>query len=203
MNIINWPSLPERREERPVVQECATLLNVLNLPDDLSWVLEKVGKVKARSRCWTVFGLTKQTKQTDGQKLLMIALGVDVAGFNGSQSVFMTRKRKRSSPSSPRLQDTASDTTPLDSDQDDGSSDSTAFEGYDEEEFDELHPAKRRRLSESQTAPSKSKFTVSTKVRKYKCNYTNCNKSYTKPARLREHERSHTGEASSRFCSGA
>jgi hypothetical protein len=111
----------------------------------------------------------------------------------------MTRKRKRFSP---RLQDATSDTTPLDSDQDDESSDSTAFEGYNEEEFDELHPAKRRRLSESETVPLKSKFTVGTKVRKYKCNYTNCNKSYTKPARLREHERSHTGEACTSFSSG-
>jgi len=132
----------------------------------------------------------------------MIALGVDTTGLDGTQSVLMTRKRKRLFPSSPRLQDATSDTTPLDSDQDDGSSDSTAFEGYDEEEFNELHPAKRRRLSESEAASLKSKFPVSTKVRKYKCNYTNCNKSYTKPTRLREHERSHTGEVSTSFSLG-
>jgi len=128
----------------------------------------------------------------------MVVLGVDAAGLDAPQSVLMTKKRQRVSPSSPHLQDAASDTTPLDSDRDDGSRDSTAFEGCDEEEFDELPPAKRRKLSESEVAPLKSKFPITAKVRKYKCNYTNCNKSYTKPARLREHERSHTGEASAR-----
>ena len=127
---------------------------------------------------------------------LMTVFEVDAAGLDGPRSVLKTRKRRRSCPSSPRLQDVGSDTTPLDSDRGDGSSDSTAFEGYDEEEFDELPPAKRRRLSGSETAPSKSKFPISAKMRKYKCNYTDCDKSYTKPTRLREHERSHTGEAS-------
>ena len=131
----------------------------------------------------------------------MTVFEVDAAGLDGPQSVLKTRKRQRSCPSSPRLQDTTSDATPLHSDRDDGSSDSTAFEGHNDEEFDELPPAKRRRLSGSETAPSKLKFPISTKVRKYKCNYTDCNKSYTKPTRLREHERSHTGEASTRFIS--
>ena len=131
----------------------------------------------------------------------MTVLGVDAAGLDGLQSVLMKRKRRRLSPSSPRLQDATSDTTPLDSDRDDGSSESTAFEGYDEGESDELPPAKRRRLSESETAPLKAKFPVSAKVRNYKCNYPDCKKSYTKPARLREHERSHTGEASTGFSS--
>ncbi len=131
----------------------------------------------------------------------MTVFEVDAAGVDGPQSVLKTRKRQRLCPSSPRLQDAASDTTPLDSDRDDGSSDSTAFEGYDEEEFDEHPPAKRRRLSGSETVPSKLKIRISAKVRKYTCKYTDCNKSYTKPTRLREHERSHTGEASTRFIS--
>jgi len=130
----------------------------------------------------------------------MIVLGAGATGLDAPQSVLLTRKRQRSSLSSPYLQDAASDTTPLDSDRDDGSGESTAFEEeYDEEELDELPPAKRRKLSENEVAPFESKFSSTARVRRYRCNYTGCNKSYTKPARLREHERSHTGEASTKF----
>ena len=133
----------------------------------------------------------------------MVVLNAGAAGLDAPQLVLTTRKRQRLSPSSPCWQDAAGDTTPLDSDRDDGSGESTAFEEeYDEEEFDELPPAKRRKLSEYEAAPLKSKFPSTAKLRKYRCNYTDCNKLYTKPARLREHERSHTGEASIRFSLG-
>jgi hypothetical protein len=129
----------------------------------------------------------------------MVVLGVCAPGLDAPQSVLMMRKRRRLSPSSPRLQDAASGTIPLDSDWEDGSDKSTACEvEYNDEDFDELPPAKRRKLSESEAAPLKPKISSTAQARKYKCNYTECNKSYTKPARLREHERSHTGEASTK-----
>jgi general transcription factor IIIA len=40
------------------------------------------------------------------------------------------------------------------------------------------------------------KFLLSSK-RIYKCTFESCEKSYTKPSRLEEHERSHTGDVSS------
>lgn len=135
----------------------------------------------------------------------MVVLGTGAAGLDAPQSVLLTRKRRRLSLSSPYWQDAASDTTPLDSDRDDGSGESTAFEGeYEEEELDELPPAKRRKLSENETEPLKAKIssTAKAQVRKYRCSYTGCDKSYTKPARLREHERSHTGEASAKLSLG-
>lgn len=149
-----------------------------------------------------VFGWLDQTNQTSSAFRCMDVLGVGAAGLDGPRSVLLTRKRQRSFRSSPHLQDAVSDTTPLDSDSggDDGSGESTAFEEeFDNEEFDELPPAKRRKLSESKTASLKSIFRSIPKARKYKCNYTECNKSYTKPARLHEHERSHTGEARTTF----
>jgi hypothetical protein len=38
--------------------------------------------------------------------------------------------------------------------------------------------------------------------RRYKCQYDGCDKAYTKPSRLAEHELSHTGEVSSPFAVG-
>ena len=158
-------------------------------------------KAQYRYRWELVFGLTKQTVDILGLPLfVMVVLGTGAVGLDAPHSVLLTRKRQRSSLSSPYLRDVAGDTTPLDSDWDDGSSESTAFEAeYDRDESDEPPPAKRRKLSESERAPVKSKISSTTKARKYRCNYTDCNKSYTKPARLREHERSHTGEASTKF----
>lgn len=39
------------------------------------------------------------------------------------------------------------------------------------------------------------KLSASTK-RRYKCTHDGCDKAYTKPSRLEEHERTHTGEVS-------
>lgn len=36
------------------------------------------------------------------------------------------------------------------------------------------------------------------RVKRYKCTHEGCDKSFTRPVRLEEHQRSHTGEVSSR-----
>src|SRR5882762_4859297 len=60
-------------------------------------------------------------------------------------------------------------------------------------------------LSEALIPPEKTflpiivngKLVVNTK-KKYRCTYQGCTKAYTKPSRLEEHERSHTGDVSYR-----
>jgi general transcription factor IIIA len=42
-----------------------------------------------------------------------------------------------------------------------------------------------------------SESVVLKRKRPYACTYSGCNKAYSKPSRLKEHERSHTGEVSS------
>jgi len=53
-------------------------------------------------------------------------------------------------------------------------------------------PAKRPAISRSRSATPAEK--------RYKCQYEGCDKAYTKPSRLAEHELSHTGEVSSNPC---
>ncbi|CCA73359.1 related to PZF1-TFIIIA (transcription initiation factor) [Serendipita indica DSM 11827] len=55
--------------------------------------------------------------------------------------------------------------------------------------------AKRRRIEDDAEDDAEDEVKASTSKKKpYKCTFKDCNKSYSKPSRLQEHQRSHTGE---------
>ena len=67
----------------------------------------------------------------------------------------------------------------------------------DEYESGSEHETLNQRTSQKPHAPSRvssSSHLKGDSRKKYFCSYKDCTKSYTKPSRLVEHERSHTGE---------
>lgn len=49
-------------------------------------------------------------------------------------------------------------------------------------------------ISYSHATTSAGPSTLTKRLRRYKCQHAGCSKAYTKPSRLAEHERSHTGD---------
>lgn len=62
-------------------------------------------------------------------------------------------------------------------------------------EFDIPDVSKRAKPSTGRPILVNGSLVVNTK-RRYQCTYERCEKAYTKPSRLEEHERSHTGDVS-------
>jgi hypothetical protein len=75
--------------------------------------------------------------------------------------------------------------------------DITSTEGAVSEQSDtytddsSVSPKKRRRVQET---PVPSKPSSGSAKKKYNCTFEGCEKAFTKPTRLEEHKRSHTGE---------
>ena len=71
----------------------------------------------------------------------------------------------------------------------------TSDDNSDPESTTSPHIPSRRRNGKSTAIIVNGKLCVKSKsIRKFACTFDGCTKSYTKPSRLEEHERSHTGE---------
>ena len=95
--------------------------------------------------------------------------------------------------------------SPFDDEESEQDSDSSHDDDHEEDEMeDEMEDdiPKRTKTQPGGTAPAKGKSkrqasSAGQQDKKYKCVYPGCDKSYTKPSRLAEHERAHSGEVSS------
>jgi len=95
----------------------------------------------------------------------------------------------------------ASDTSPDDESCSDSSSTEDEYKTTADESESELESENERleQYSTSQTSRTASRVSSSSRLKensrkKYLCSHKDCGKSYTKPSRLAEHERSHTGQ---------
>lgn len=79
-------------------------------------------------------------------------------------------------------------------------SEETVFQEESSSSDNEIEPAvKRRKLQKSPSnaltlVNGELVSTKSIRSKRYRCTFKGCDKAYTKPSRLQEHERSHTGE---------
>ena len=69
-----------------------------------------------------------------------------------------------------------------------------------DEESDSVRQVPNQKLLAASRASSNSHLRENSR-KKYSCTYSSCSKSYTKPSRLTEHERSHTGQVRILRCS--